>query len=54
MHLKLFVKLKKTLKPLSSGQKNQKKKKKNPLGWFLFKKPGFFPTLTATAWHSKW
>jgi hypothetical protein len=38
MHLKVFLKLKKTLKTLSSGQK---KPKKNPLGWF-FKKPGFF------------
>jgi hypothetical protein len=61
MHLKVFVKLKKTLKTLSSGQKNPKKPKKtqknpknpkkpkknqkNPLGWFFFKKPGFFPTL---------
>jgi hypothetical protein len=31
--------------------KNQKKQKnqKNPLGWFIFKKPGFFPTLGAGA-----
>jgi hypothetical protein len=53
MHLKVFLKLKKTLKTLSCGQiykkpqKNQKTKKppkkKNPLGWFLKKKkPGFF------------
>jgi hypothetical protein len=50
MHLKVFVKLKKTL---SSGQKNPKKPKKtqkknkktqkNPLGWvFFLKNPGFF------------
>ncbi len=61
MHLKVFVKLKKTLKTLSSGQKNPKKPKetqktqknpkkpkktqKNPLGWVFLKKPGFFPTL---------
>jgi hypothetical protein len=43
MHLKVFVKLKKTLKTLSSGQKklkktqkNPKKKQKNPLGWVFF------------------
>jgi hypothetical protein len=55
MHLKVFVKLKKTLKTLSSGQKNPKKPKKTPkkpkkthwAGFFL-KKTGFFPTLTAT------
>jgi hypothetical protein len=58
MHLKVFVKLKKTLKTLSSGQKTQKKPKKTqktpknptkpkkkPMGWVLKKKPGFFPTL---------
>jgi hypothetical protein len=55
MYLKVFLKLKKTLKTLSSGQKKPKKKqknqkktkkpKKNPLGWFFLKKPGFFPTL---------
>jgi hypothetical protein len=55
MHRKVFVKLKKTLKTLSSGHKNpkkpkktqktQKKNEKKPLGWFFFKKPGFFPTL---------
>jgi hypothetical protein len=58
MHLKVFLKLKKNPKTLSSGQKkpknlkkpkNPKKKQKNqknPLGWFLYiKKPGFFPTL---------
>jgi hypothetical protein len=54
MHLKVFVKLKKTLKTLSSGQKKPKKKpKKNqktqkkpkkPLGWF-FKKKLVFSTL---------
>jgi hypothetical protein len=52
MHLKVFVKLKKNLKTLSSGQKKTKKPKKpkkpkNPkkttgLGFFL---TGFFPTL---------
>jgi hypothetical protein len=52
MHLKVFVKLKKTLKILSSGQKNPKKYKKNqktqknpkkPTGLGFFKKkPGFF------------
>jgi hypothetical protein len=54
MHLKVFVKLKKTIKTLSSGQKNPKKtqknpknpkkpkKPKNPLGWVFLKKPGFF------------
>jgi hypothetical protein len=59
MHLKVFVKLKKTLTTLSSVQKNPKKTKKtqkpkktqktqkNPLGWFFFKKPGFFPTLAS-------
>jgi len=54
MHLKVFVKLKITLKTLLSGQKTQKKPKKtikpkktqkNPLGCFFFLKPGFFPTL---------
>jgi hypothetical protein len=62
MHLKVFVKLKKTLKTLSSGQKNPKKPKKTqkkpkkpkktkkkPLGWVFLKKPGFFPTLTVGA-----
>jgi hypothetical protein len=55
MHLKVFVKLKKTLKTPSSGQKTQKnpknpkqpnKTQKNPLGWIILKKPGFFPTLS--------
>jgi hypothetical protein len=60
MHPKVFVKLKKTLKTLSSGQKNPKKPKKNPkkpkktqknpLGWVFLKKPGFFPTLAPGAW----
>ncbi len=36
MHLKVFVKLKKTLKTPSSGQKTPKNPKKNPLGWFFF------------------
>ncbi len=58
MHLKVFMKLEKTRKTLSSGQKNPKKPKKpkktqkNPkkpkkTHWAgLFKKkPGFFPTL---------
>jgi hypothetical protein len=61
MHLKVFVKLKKTLKTLLSGQKNPKKTKKtqktqkkpkktpkNPLGWVFLKKTGFFPTLGQT------
>ncbi len=53
MHLKVFVKLKKTLKTLSSGQKKTKKKpkkppkknkkpQKNPLGWVFFKKKRVF------------
>jgi hypothetical protein len=58
MHLKVFVKLKKALKTLSSGQKNPKKPQKtqknpknpkNPkktTGLGFFKKPGFFPNLT--------
>jgi hypothetical protein len=55
MHLKVFVKLKKTLKIISSGQKNPKtnqktqkknKKTKKPTGLgFFLKKPGLFPTL---------
>jgi hypothetical protein len=50
MHLKVpILETEKTLKTLSSGQihkKNQKNPKcpKNPLVW-VFKKPGFFPTL---------
>ncbi len=48
MHLKVFVKLKKTLKILSIGQKNPKnpkkpkKNQKNPLGWFFFFKTRVF------------
>ncbi len=42
MHLKVFVKLKKNLKTLSSGQKNPKKPKKNHWAGFFKKKPGFF------------
>ncbi len=55
MHLKVFVKLKKALKTLSSAQKNPIKPKKTPKNpknpkkpkkthWagFLKKKPGFF------------
>jgi hypothetical protein len=38
MHLKVFLKLKKTLKTLSSGQKNPQK----PNGLFFLKKKGFF------------
>ena len=50
MHPKVFVKLKKNLKTLSSGQKTQKnpknpkkpqKTQKHPLGW-VFLNPGFF------------
>jgi hypothetical protein len=53
MHLKVFVKLKETLKTLSSGQKTPKKKKKkktkkNHWAGFFYKKPGFFPTLFVT------
>ncbi len=58
MHLKVFVKLKKNLKTLSSGkktqkktkkkQKTQKKPKKNHWAGFFLKKPGFFPTLIFT------
>jgi hypothetical protein len=57
MHSKVFVKLKKTLKPSRLGKKTQKKPKKpkkpkktqkNPLGWVFLKKPGFFPTLVPT------
>jgi hypothetical protein len=58
MHLRVFVKLKKTLKPSRLGKKTQKKPKKTQktqkkpkkpkkthwAGFFL-KKPGFFPTL---------
>ncbi len=40
MHLKVFVKLKKTLKTLSSGQQNPKKP--TGLDFFFFKNPGFF------------
>jgi hypothetical protein len=59
MHQKVFVKLKKTLQTLSSGQKKPKKNKKKQkklkkqkktnkhwAGFFL--KPGFFPTLRET------
>ncbi len=61
MHLKVFLKLKKTLKTLSSGQKTQKnpknpqKTKKNPLSWFFFKKPRFFATLPCApcAWSAR-
>jgi hypothetical protein len=47
MHLKVFVKLKKNLKTLLSGQKNPKKTpKKNPKKPKK-PKPGFFPTLVS-------
>jgi hypothetical protein len=52
MHLKVLMKLEKTLKSLSSGQKNPKKPKKNPknpkktqknpLGWVFLKKTRVF------------
>ncbi len=42
MNLKVFVKLKKGLKTLSSGQKTQKKPKKPTGLGFFKKKPGFF------------
>jgi hypothetical protein len=62
MHLKVFLKLKKNLIPSLLGKKTKKKPKnpkkhknqktqkktKKPLGWFFFKKPGFFPTLVTT------
>jgi hypothetical protein len=63
MHLKVSVKLKKTLKPSRLGKKNLKKNQKtpknpkrtkktqkNPLGWgFFILKTGFFPTLIKTS-----
>jgi hypothetical protein len=60
MHLKVFLKLKKNPKTLSSGQKNPKnpKKPKKPkknqkTHWVGFKKKkkktGFFPTLPSQA-----
>jgi hypothetical protein len=53
MHLKVFVKLKKNpvvwaknpKKPKNQKTKKNQKTQKNPLGWFFFFKPGFFPTL---------
>ncbi len=51
MHSKVFVKLKKTLKPSRPGKKPKKKPKKpkkpkknqkNPLGWVFFKKTRVF------------
>ena len=44
MHLKVFLKLRKTLETLSFGQiyKKPQETQKNPLGWVLKKKPGFF------------
>jgi hypothetical protein len=47
MHLKVFVKLKKTLKTLSSGQKKKKKKTKKPrkTHWAGFKKKRVFSNL---------
>jgi hypothetical protein len=50
MHLKVFLKLKRILKPSLLGKKNKKtqkiqkkqKKKKKPQGWVLKKNPGFF------------
>jgi hypothetical protein len=54
MHLKVFLKLKKTLKPSLLGKKTQKnpkkpkkpektqKKTKNPLGWVFLKKTRVF------------
>jgi hypothetical protein len=41
MHIKVFLKLKKTIKPLSSGEKNPKKPKKTT-GLVFFFNPGFF------------
>jgi hypothetical protein len=46
MHLKVFLKLKKNLKALSSGQIYKKNKKPQKTHWACLKKnPGFFPTL---------
>jgi hypothetical protein len=52
MHLKVLLKLKKTLKTLfwakkKKNQKTPKNKKTQKTHWagFFFKKPGFFPTL---------
>ncbi len=47
MHLKVFLKLKKTLKPSLLGKKHKKhkknkKKQKNPTGLFFFFNPSFF------------
>jgi hypothetical protein len=48
MHLKVFLKLKKALKPSLLGkkpqktQKTQKNKKTHWAGFFLYKNPGFF------------
>jgi hypothetical protein len=51
MHLKVFLKLKKNLKTLSSGQI---KKNKKPLGWVFLEKTGFFPTLPVIADVAGW
>jgi hypothetical protein len=54
MHSKVFVKLKKTLKPSRPGKKTQKnpkkpkKPKKTHWAGFFKKKTGFFPTLVCT------
>jgi hypothetical protein len=65
MHLKVFLKLKKTLKTLSSGQIYLKKKTKNPkkpkknqktqkTHWagFFNKKNGFFSNPASNSWLS--
>ncbi len=52
MHLKVFLKLKKNLKTLSSGQiykKAKKPKKTDWAGFFFLKKTVFFPTLQVGA-----
>jgi hypothetical protein len=51
MHLKVFLKLKKTLKLSLLGKyiKKSQKKPKNPTGLVFFFKPGLFPTLQVGA-----
>ena len=56
MHLKVFVKLKKTLKTLSSGQKNPKKhkkkkpKKKHWAGFFFLNRVFSNPAVRYLQW----
>jgi hypothetical protein len=55
MHLKIFLKLKKTLKCSLLGKKTQKKpqKTKKPTGLVFLKKPGFFSN-PVPAWYLIW